>query len=425
VSYTLIAVFLLLSLLGVPLAVSLGLGVVVTLLVYDFPLDLLAQSMYTSMNSFLLVAVPLFILAGNIMAGGGISDRIFHAAESVVGRWRGGLGQVNIIGSAVFGGISGSSVADVASIGRIEIKAMTDHKYPRDYAAAMTMVTSTLSSVIPPSILMIVAAAVAGESVGAALAGGIGPSVLFIVSLMVLNYVMAVKRGYGEVSRTTFRTAARNIIVGLPALGGPVVILGGIFGGFVTPTEAAGLAVVYSVLVGVLLYRDMGLRQIPRMLIESGVSTGTVLFIAMVASAASYIFTIDGLPVQVADAVAQVSDNPTVVLLLLGVVLVLVGTVMDIIAAILILVPVLMPTALAAGVDPIHFVVFLVACLSLGLVTPPVGVCLFAASYVSGLSIERIAKAARPHYVIMLVALALLAIVPEFTLWPVEWLTDR
>ncbi len=174
-SYTLIAVFLLLSLLGVPLAVSLGLGVVVTLLVYDFPLDLLAQSMYTSMNSFLLVAVPLFILAGNIMAGGGISDRIFHAAESVVGRWRGGLGQVNIIGSAVFGGISGSSVADVASIGRIEIKAMTDHKYPRDYAAAMTMVTSTLSSVIPPSILMIVAAALAGESVGAALAAGFGP----------------------------------------------------------------------------------------------------------------------------------------------------------------------------------------------------------------------------------------------------------
>jgi tripartite ATP-independent transporter DctM subunit len=425
VSYTLIAVFLLLSLLGVPLAVSLGLGVIVTLLVYDFPLDLLAQSMYTSMNSFLLVAVPLFILAGNIMAGGGISDRIFHAAEAVVGRWRGGLGQVNIIGSAVFGGISGSSVADVASIGQIEIKAMTDHKYPRDYAAAMTMVTSTLSSVIPPSILMIVAAAAAGESVGAALAGGIGPSVLFIVSLMILNYVMAVRRGYGEVSRATFRQAGRKILVGLPALGGPIVILGGIFGGFVTPTEAAGLAVVYSVLVGVLLYRDMSPRQIPKMLIESGISTGTVLFIAMVASAASYIFTVDGLPVQVAEAVAQVSDDPTVVLLLLGVVLVLVGTVMDIIAAILILVPVLMPTALAAGVDPIHFVVFLVACLSLGLVTPPVGVCLFATSYVSGLSIERIAKAARPHYAIMLVALVVLAVVPQFTLWPVEWLTSR
>jgi tripartite ATP-independent transporter DctM subunit len=424
-SYTLIGVFLVLSLLGVPLAVSLGLGVLATLVIYDLPTSLLAQSMYTSMNSFLLVAVPLFILAGNIMAGGGISDRIFVAAESVVGRWRGGLGQVNIIGSAVFGGISGSSVADVASIGQIEIKAMTDHKYPRDYAAAMTMVTSTLSSVIPPSILMIVAAAVAGESVGAALAGGFGPSVLFIVSLMILNYVLSVRRGYGEVSRASFRTAARNIAVGLPALGGPVVILGGIFGGFVTPTEAAGLAVVYSVLVGVLLYRDMGVRQIPDMLIRSGISTGTVLFIAMVASAASYIFTIDGLPVRVSAAVAGISDNPTVVILLIGLVLVLVGTFMDIIAAILILIPVLMPTALAVGIDPIHFVVFFVACLSLGLVTPPVGVCLFAASYVSGLSIERIAKAARPHYAIMVVALIVLGVVPEFTLWPVEWLTDR
>lgn len=424
-SYTLIGVFLALSLLGVPLAVALGLGVVATLLIYDFPLDLMAQQMYTAMNSFLLVAVPLFILAGNIMAGGGISDRIFHAAESVVGRWRGGLGQVNIIASAVFGGISGSSVADVASIGKIEIKAMTDHKYPRDYAAAMTMATATLSSVIPPSILMIIAAAAAGESVGAALAGGIGPSVLFIVSLMILNYVMAVRHGYGEISRTSFRKAAVSVAVGIPALGGPVVILGGIFGGFVTPTEAAGLAVVYSLIVGVLLYRDMGVRQIPAMLIRSGVSTGTVLFIAMVASAASYIFTVDGLPVRVADAVARMSDDPTVVMLLLGVVLVLVGTVMDIIAAILILIPVLMPTALAAGVDPIHFVVFLVAALSFGLVTPPVGVCLFATSYVSGLSIERIAKAARPHYAIMLVALTLLAVVPEFTLWPVELLTDR
>jgi tripartite ATP-independent transporter DctM subunit len=204
-----------------------------------------------------------------------------------------------------------------------------------------------------------------------------------------------------------------------------VVILGGIFGGFVTPTEAAGLAVVYSLLVAVFLYRDMGVKQIPDMLIRSGVSTGTVLFIAMTASAASYIFTIDGLPVRVTQAVASISDNPTVVMLLMGVILVLVGTVMDIIAAILILVPVLMPTALAVGIDPIHFVVFLVACLTLGLVTPPVGVCLFATSYVSGLSIERIANAARPHYAIMIVALILLAVVPQFILWPVEWLTDR
>lgn len=424
-SLTLLGIFVVLLLLGVPLSVSLGIGVIATLLIFDIPLDLLPQSMMSSMNSFLLVAVPLFVLAGNLMAGGGISDRIFHGAEVIFGRFRGGLGQVNIAASAIFGGISGSSVADVVSLGKIEIKAMTDHKYPRPYAAATTMVTSTLSSLMPPSILIIIAASTAGVSVGAALAGGLGPSLVLIVILMVLNFILSVRHKYGEISRTSFKTGAAVVLAGIPAMGGPVIILVGMFSGFFTPTEAAAVAVFYSLLVGIYVYRDMKWRQMPKMIIDAGVTTGTILLIAMIANVASYIFTIDGLPAKVSSWLLGVSTDPIVVMLLIGVILIIIGTVMDIVAAILLCSPVLMPAAIAAGIDPIHFVVYLVAALAVGLVTPPVGVSLFATSYVSGLSIEKIAKAAAPHYVVMALAIVVLAVFPQLILWPAEFLTAR
>lgn len=423
-SLTLLAIFAVLILLGVPLAVSLGVSVVGTLLIFDIPLDLLAQTMLSSMNSFLLVAVPLFVLAGNVMAGGGISDRIFSGAEVFFGRFRGGLGHVNIAASAVFGGISGSSVADVVSLGKIEIKAMTDHKYPRPYAAATTMATSSLSSVMPPSILVIIAASTAGVSVGSALAGGLGPAAVLVVALMVVNFVISARNGYGEVRRTEFKKGVRTVLTAIPALGGPVVILWGMFGGAFTPTEAAAIAVFYSVLVGAFVYRDMKWKEMPKMVVDAGLTSGTILFIAMTANVATYIFTIDGLPARVSSGMLAITTDPTAVMLLMGVVLIIIGTVMDIVAAILLALPVLMPAATSAGVDPIHFVVFLVAALSVGLVTPPVGVALFATSYVSKLPMESIVKAAVPHYVIMIVAIAVLAVVPELITWPAQLLTD-
>lgn len=422
-SLTLILIFFVLMLLGVPLALALAVGLVTTILIYGIPLDVLAQTMMSSMNSFLLVAVPLFVLAGNVMSGGGISDRIFNGASVLFGRFRGGLGQVNVVGSAIFGGISGSSVADVVSLGKIEIKAMVDHGYPRPYGAAMTMVTSILSSVIPPSILMIIGASAAGVSVGGALAGGFGPSVVFIAALMIMNYVISKKNSYGDITRTPFKKALRVVIVGMPAMGGPLVILFGLFGGLFTPTEAAGVAVLYSLLVGVLLYRDMRPREFPRMLIDSGIMTGTILFIAMVASTSSYIFVIDGLPAKVSAWMLGITDDPRLILLLMAVILLIIGALMDITAALLLTAPVLMPTAVAAGVDPIHFVVFLVAVLAIGLVTPPVGVALFATSFVSRLPVERIVKAAIPHYVVLVLAILVLALFPDLIIWPAQWLT--
>lgn len=423
-SLTLLGIFVVLFLLGVPLAVSLGVSVVATLLIFDLPLNLLAQTMLSSMNSFLLVAVPLFVLAGSVMAGGGISDRIFSGAEVFFGRFRGGLGHVNIAASAIFGGISGSSVADVVSLGKIEIKAMTDHAYPRPYAAATTMATSTLSSVMPPSILVIIAASTAGVSVGAALAGGLGPAAVLIVALMVVNYIVSARNGYGTITRTSFKKGIRTVLAAIPALGGPVVILVGMFGGAFTPTEAAAIAVFYSLFVGAFVYRGMKWREMPRMVVDAGLTSGTILFIAMTANIATYIFTIDGLPARVSNWLLSITSQPTAVMLLMGVILVLIGTVMDIVAAILLTIPVLMPAATSAGIDPIHFVVFLVAALSVGLVTPPVGVALFATSYVSKLPMETIVKAAVPHYAIMVVAILVLALFPALITWPAQLLTS-
>lgn len=422
-SLTLIAIFFGLLLLGVPLSLALAVGTIATLLIFDLPMSVLAQTMLSSMNSFLLLAVPLFVLAGNVMAGGGISDRIFNGAAALFGRFRGGLGQVNIVGSAVFGGISGSSVADVVSLGKIEIEAMTAHGYPRAYGTAMTLASSTLSSVIPPSILVIIGASATGVSVGGALAGGFGPAAVFIAMLMILNYVVSVRNKYGEITRMSLHEGLKTVVVGIPAMGGPVVILLGLFGGIFTPTEAAAVAVIYSVIVGMFVYRDMKPRMIPTMLVDAGVTTGTILFIAMIASVASYIFVIDGLPARVSEALTSISSEPTVIMLIIGVILLLVGTVMDITAAILLTAPVLLPTAVASGVDPVHFIVFLVATLSIGLMTPPAGVSLFAASYVSKLPLETIIRAAVPHYVILALAVLILALFPQLILLPAEWLT--
>jgi tripartite ATP-independent transporter DctM subunit len=413
-------IFMVLSLAGVPIAVSLGLAVSATLVYFHLPLIVIARMMYTSMNSFLLVAVPLFVLAGMVMDRGGVSERIFGAANSVVGRWRGGLGHVNILASMIFGGISGSSVADVGSLGPLEIKAMTDHGYPRAYAAAVTMVTSTLASIVPPSILMIIAAVAAEQSIGASLAGGFGPAVVLGVLFMGLNYVLSRRKNYGTKTKIGFSESVRSILGAIPALFSPIIILGGIFLGFVTPTEAAAIAVVYTLLIGAFVYRKFSWRELPRIIVRAGATTGTILLIAMTAAIATYIFTIDHLPEKVSMAILAFSTNPRVVILLLGLVFVIVGMFMDIIAAILILTPVIFPTAMSVGIEPIHFVVFMVTALSIGLSTPPVGVCLFATSLVSGLRIERIVRAAIPYYLLLLIFLMVVALIPNITLFPVR-----
>jgi len=422
-SATLLLAFVVLALLGVPLSLSLGIAAAATLYLYDLPLSMITQTMGTSINSFLLIAVPLFILAGHIMDRGGLSERIFDAAEAAVGRFRGGLGHVDIASSFVFGGISGSSVADIASLGPITIRAMTTRGYPLPYSAALTLITATLATLVPPSILIIVAAASAGQSVGAALAGGLGPGLLLALALALYNYLVSRGRGYGVLVQYDRRQSLRTLLRAAPSIGAPIIILTGMFSGIVTPTEAAGLAVVYTMIVGILVYRELDWRELYDLFISAGRTAGSVLLILMAANAATFIFTVDLLPQKTSGLLSGLAGTPFMTLVFMGIVFLIVGMLMDIVAAALMLIPVLMPAAVAAGVDPLHFLLFMSAALAIGLATPPVGTCLFATAQVSGVPVERLIIASLPFYAINIAVLVLIAALPQIVLWPAHVLT--
>jgi tripartite ATP-independent transporter DctM subunit len=422
-SLTLLAVFFFLAVLGVPLSVSLGLGTLSVLWWFDLPISMITQRMATSINSFLLIAVPLFIMAGLIMERGGLSERIFDAAQAMIGRFKGGLGQVNIASSFVFGGISGSSVADIASLGPITIRSMTSRGYPLPYSAALTLITATLATLVPPSILIIIAAAAAGQSVGGALAGGLGPGILLALSFALYNYFVSRKHGYGTKMAFDPRRSALALLRALPSVGAPVIILTGMFSGIVTPTEAAGLAVLYTLVVAGLVHREIGFRDVLQVSIQAGRSAGAVLLILMVASAATYIFTIDQLPRKASSLLTLFDGSGFMVLLFMGVIFLVVGMLMDIVAAALMLIPVLMPAAVQAGVDPMHFLIFMTASLAVGLASPPVGTCLFATAYVSKLPMQVLVRAAMPFYAINIIVLIIVAAFPQIVLWPVSLLT--
>lgn len=422
-SLTLLAIFLVLAVLGVPLSVSLGLSTLTVLWWFDLPASMITQRMATSINSFLLIAVPLFIMAGMVMERGGLSERIFDAAQAMIGRFRGGLGQVNIASSFVFGGISGSSVADIASLGPITIRSMTSRGYPLPYAAAMTLITATLATLVPPSILIIIAAAAAGQSVGGALAGGLGPGLLLATALGVYNYWISRKHGYGEKMAFSPRGTARAVFRALPSVGAPVIILTGMFSGIVTPTEAAGLAVLYTLLVAGLVHRKIGFRDVLHVTIQAGRTAGAVLLILMVASAATYIFTIDQLPRKASSMLSLIDSSGFMVLLFMGLIFLIVGMLMDIVAAALMLIPVLMPAAVQAGIDPMHFLIFMTAALAVGLASPPVGTCLFATAYISKVPLPVLIRAALPFYAINILVLVAVAAFPQIVMWPIWLLT--
>lgn len=422
-SVTLIVIFVVLAVLDVPLSVALGLASAATIWWFDFPLTMVTQSMATSINSFLLIAVPLFILAGQIMERGGLSERIFDAAEALVGRLPGGVGHVNIASSFIFGGISGSSVADIASLGPITIRSMTSRGYPKPYAAALTLITSTLATLVPPSILIIVAAASSGQSVGAALAGGLGPGILLALALAGYNTFIARKNGYGQITSFSFGRSFRALLRAAPAIGAPVIILTGMFSGIVTPTEAAGLAVVYTLLVAGAVYRQLGWKDVVHLTIRSGQLAGSVLLILMVANIATFVFTVDMLPQKASGFLAMFAGSGFGTLMLMGVIFIIVGMMMDIVAAALMLIPVLMPAAISAGVHPMHFLIYMVTCLAVGLATPPVGTCLFATAYVSKVPTQTLIKSALPFYVVNLVVIVLVAAFPQIVMYPISWLT--
>lgn len=420
-SITLLLLFLFLSALGVPLAIGLGLASVASIVMFtSTPLTLLSDSMFSAMNSFLLVAVPLFLLVGQLMERGGVADRIFDFANAAVGWLPGGMGHVNVASSVVFGGISGSSVADIASLGAVEINAMVKHGYEKGYAVGMTLATSTLSSIIPPSILMVIAGSIANESIGLLLLAGLIPGLFIAAALMVYNHFYSVRMGVGKPVRFSMHRFLRAGFRALFPMLTPVILMVGILDGFFTPTEAAAIAVVYTLIVATVVCRELKWTDIVPMLIQTARASGGILFIAATAKLAAWVFAYDGLPAQVGNWLSSVTSSPLLIMILIFLFLILVGMFMDAIAAMFILIPVLMPPAVAMGVDPIHLLVITVITLTLGLVTPPVGVCLFAVAKVADMSIEDVIKGSVGPVSILLVAIALLVVFPSLVVGPLK-----
>lgn len=422
-SITLLLVFLALAALGVPLAIGLGIASVSAILIFSStPVSVLSESMFSAMNSFLLVAVPLFLLVGQLMERGGVADRIFDFAQAAVGWLPGGMGHVNVASSVVFGGISGSSVADIASLGAVEINAMVKHGYDKGYAVGMTLATSTLSSIIPPSILMVLAGSIANQSIGLLLIGGLVPGLFIAAMLMAYNHIYSVRRGVAPPTPIVWGHLLRAGLRAVLPMMTPVILMVGILDGYFTPTEAAAIAVVYTAVIAGLVYRTIGWRDVGPMLSETARMAGNILFIAATAKLAAWVFAFDGLPVKIAEQLSTLTSSPTVVMVLIFVFLVIAGMFMDAIAAMFILIPVLLPPAVSLGVDPIHFLVVMVITLTLGLVTPPVGVCLFAVSKVTGLSIEQVVRGSTGPVSVLVLAIVSLVLFPVLVIGPLKLL---
>lgn len=404
-------------LLNVPIGVAIGLASLSAILWSGaIPPVVLVQKMFTATDSFPLMAVPFFILAGSLMEFGGISRRLIDFANSIVGRFSGGLAFVAIVASMFFGAISGAAVACVAAIGTILIPAMVRRGYDTPYATAVQATAGTLGVMIPPSIPMIIYGVLTGVSIGGLFMGGILPGILVAVCLMFVAWLIARKKGYkgdekasGAKIWATFKDAIIALLM-------PVIILGGIYGGVFTPTEAAVVAVIYGFIVGAFVYRELSVSRLKDILVNTSVGTATIMFIISTSSVFSWILTAQRVPQAVAEAILSVSKNPVVILTLINILLLFIGTFMETVASIIILVPVLYPVVTQIGVDPLHFGIIIVVNLAIGMVTPPLGVCLFVGCGISGISLEAISKAAWPFIAIMIAAVLVLTYVPWISL---------
>ncbi|WP_213995906.1 TRAP transporter large permease [Tepidanaerobacter syntrophicus] len=409
--------FVVLIFLGVPIAFSLGISSLIYIFLNDISLTIIAQKMYAGIDSFVLVAIPGFILAGNLMNQGGMSERLVKFADAIVGFVRGGLALVNVVVSMIFAGISGTALADTASEGPIIIPAMVRQGYDPDFAAAVTAASSTMGPIIPPSTPMIITGTIVGLSVTKLFVAGIIPGILIGVFQMILCYYIAVKRNYpkGELKPIKYIWATFKESVWALLL--TAFILFGILGGVFTPTEASIVAVLYGFIVGMFVYKEIKFKDIPRIVTESLRSTAAIMVLVGFANTFAWILASEQIPQLIAQIILSISSNPVVVILLVNVLLLFVGMFMETIAAIVILFPVLFPVLQSIGMDPIQAGVMMVLNLIIGVTTPPVGVCLFVAANIANISLVRITKAIFPFIVVNIIVLLLVSFIPSLTLY--------
>lgn len=453
--------FLALMVMGLPVALSMACASLLYILITGITPDVtLAQRMIAGVESFPLLAVPFFILAGNLMNIAGVTGRIYRFALALVGWMRGGLAQVNIIGSVIFSGMSGTAIADAAGLGTIEIKAMKEHGYSTEFAVGVTAASATLGPIIPPSLPFVIYGMMANVSIGALFLGGIIPGLVMVLMMMLTVAYFARKNGWGgdtpfvwkelggaliEIGvvlsfpmavwlMVTVGGVSVNLAVGIGlltllaldwyfdfaavmALMAPVILIGGMTLGWFTPTEAAVAAVIWSLFLGLVRYRSMTMKLVAKATFDTIETTASVLFIVTAASIFAWLLTVSQAAQVLSDAILGFTQNKWVFLLLANILILFVGCFIDTIAAITILVPILLPIVLKLGIDPIHFGLIMTLNLMIGLLHPPLGMVLFVLARVAKLSVERTTMAILPWLVPLLIALAAITFIPEITLW--------
>jgi tripartite ATP-independent transporter DctM subunit len=418
VSVAVLVIFLVLVFLRMPVSISMGVACLVALLLGDYPISLIPRYMSGGVESFPLMAVPFFIFAGNLMNSSGITTRIFRFASQAVGHFPGGLAQVNVVASMIFAGISGAALADAAGLGTIEIKAMNEHGYRRPFSAAVTLASSCIGPIIPPSIVMIIYAMIAQVSVARLFLAGVVPGVFIGVVLMSMIYYLAVtgKEKCPVLPRPGLKSLLIAFKDGFFALIAPLIILWGMVSGFVTPTEAGVIAVFYSILLG-LFYRELTWDNFNVALRMSVVSTCIVMYIIATATVMGWVLTAERVTHMIGAMLGNITTNRYLSLFLINLFLLVVGCILETLPALLITTPILLPVVVNLGIDPVHFGVILCFNLIVGIITPPMGIGLYVMVAVSRLRVEELVKASLPFLLPLLFALAVITFIPQLSLW--------
>ena len=414
----LLVIILLLGLafLGFPIYIALGIGTLAALNMAGMPALVLPQKLFAGMNSSSLLAIPFFILAGNIMSRS-ITVKLIDIANAIIGWIRGSVAVVTVLASALFGAISGSGVATASAIGGITIPAMQREGYPSEFATAIASISSILGPIIPPSITLIVYASITNVSVSQLFMGSVIPGILLAGSLIVYALVYGKRKNLPAHEKQTPKQIGRAFKEGIWALLMPVIILGGIFGGIFTPTEAAAVAVVYALIISLTVYRDMKLSELPQVFVEASVSTATIMMMVGLSKASSYVVVTSGLPQQLLDVFTSITSNRIVILLLLNLLFLIIGMLMEANAAIIMMTPILTPLLTAFNIDALQFGIVMSFNLCIGLVTPPVGLCLLICNQIAKTRLMKALKAMMPMLLISVIVLMLITYIPALTTW--------
>jgi tripartite ATP-independent transporter DctM subunit len=408
-----------LIMIGLPIAVSMGLTAMIFFVVLGEidTLSMVPARMYSSTTGFPLLAIPFFILVGNLMNTGGMTHRIFRFAQSMVGHIKGGLGHVNVVNSMIFAGMSGAAVADAAGIGMVELEAMTKAGFDRRFSAAVTAASSTIGPIIPPSIPFVIFGSLTGTSVGRLFLGGFIPGFIMGIAMMITVYIISDRRGYPRGQRATFKEFLSSALNAWSAMLCPVIIIGGIMFGFFTPTEASVVAVIYALIVTLFIYKEITFKDLPRILWETLEHTIRVMFIISAAGIFGWLLIHQRVPEAVIQALMSLSRNPWVILLILNIILLILGCFMEGISIMILTIPIFMPLINKLGIDPVHFGVVMTLNLMIGLLTPPVGMVLYAVSSVGRVPIRELVSELKWYIVALMVSLGLITYIPVLVTW--------